>query len=200
MCHGRPATARNRVEDRLVPVLAVICVCLLSLNTGCGSADVDEESGDSEDRRTWSVDSQSDDSADATDESDGSSDDATSDTAEDTSSGENPDWTAIHCNAGAATAAAFEGRTNDPATRVTVYVRDDCALVGSVAVSVYSGNYSLTIRGSVDAQGNITMAGRNNNHHADVTGAVEADRAVVDVDASFRGTSVEHELTLERIE
>lgn len=201
MCHGRPGSPSDRPHVRFVPVLVVFCAFLFSLTTGCGSADIDDESSDAEDRRTWSVDSQSDENTDAADEVDASSgEEATDNSSQDASSGDDTTSAEVRCDAGAADEAAFEGRTNDPATRVTVYVRDDCALVGSVAVSIYSGNHSLTLRGSIDERGNLTMAGRNDDHHADIAGAVDSDTAQIDVTARFSGTPVEHELTLERID
>jgi hypothetical protein len=79
-------------------------------------------------------------------------------------------------------------------------VRDDCALVGSVAASMEHGNFTLTIRGQLGPDGSLSMSGRAPDHHADVSGQLRATEADLDIVATFDGIQFERNVTLRRIE
>jgi hypothetical protein len=186
---------------RFALLLAVACAAI-----ACGSTGDETQAQDGEDGRTWSVenaDSGTDagvepDDADSTSESgaDTRRDDGDGDATDQTDSS----WTAVTCASGQAREAAFEGATINPATRLTLYVRNDCALVGSVAASMEHGNFTLTIRGQLDPDGSLSMSGRAPDHHADVSGQLHATEADLDIVATFDGIQFERNVTLRRIE
>jgi hypothetical protein len=174
------------------------------LLAGCAAEDAQPDGGD--DARTWSVDSGESPREDTTEDSTATDDTTTADVGEVDSIAEMdtsdvaPDWSAIRCASGATTEAAFEGTTRNPSARLTLYVRDDCALIGTIATSMPHGNFSLALRGQVDDDGDLTMAGSNRDHQCDVHGALGSVDAEVSVDAIFDGASFDRDMTLQRIE
>lgn len=215
MGHGRHASPYSIHAPSPRHTTLLLLIAGLFAVSACGSpgSEPDPESNPdrSSESRSWAVDtsegetnadaSTADDGYDAGTSPDASGDDAPT-TSEDANTGgdTDSDWTPIRCEDGQSTEAAFEGRATSPATQVTLYVRDDCVMVGSLATSTSRGNYNLTVRGHVDADGAVSMTGRATNRHAELTGTLDAVSASIAVDADFDGVSVQRTMSLARIE
>ena len=202
MSHGR----RNLPLFQYRQLRAFVALTLAASVFGCAGDDGEPDSEGDENARTWSVDSdESRQSTDAAGESDGiesAEDTSVADAGSETDEADatyDTDWPTVRCDAGAATEAAFEGTARNPATRLTFYVRDDCALIGTVATSMPHGNFSLALRGSVDDDGHLTLTGSNRDHQCDIAGAMGSDDADVSLNATFDGVDLQRDMTLQRI-
>ncbi|MGM0555207.1 MAG: hypothetical protein ACQEVA_02415 [Myxococcota bacterium] len=208
MSHGRRHTTRSNQPRSRIVVAALVAVWL----AGCAADDAAPEPEDDETTRTWSVDSgeSSEDDTGSEDDSAGSVEDAgdhdagsgsdDADATDDATDDADSNWQAIRCEDGHATEAAFEGTARNPATRLTFYVRDDCALIGTIATSMTHGNFSLSLRGSVDDHGDLSLAGSNRDHQCDISGAMSVDDAEASVSATFDGADFQRDMTLQRID